>query len=575
MTVREEKQNGNIALPLPVLAGRWMRPLLIILPALLVLALNLTTREFYAWDEAYNILIGRNMMQSWDAVVRPTWIPGETRDWPSYAFDVLAFPPVISAIYAAIGAATQEAWAALDVFAALVFALYLWLAWRAVSRFNGTAGWLMLCAMAASWPLLAQMKALEAEPLVAMLTAGALYVWFRDDRRGMAACFLAGAIAGLAYLTKLWLAAPCVLAIAAVCAACAWNGGAWRREAARAAMAAAGFLVTGAAHLAFVWLTSPADVPLWLQAVYFGTFTGMGVGGIKVTGAAIAPGWAHPIWYYPAILFRDHYFLIPMLLAGLPALFEEFKQRETRLFWAMIGGGLLALGALSLPGVKEPLYILPCLFFCYAAAAGSLAAFLNAPRTRLFPLLAIAFCAASALAIAAAWASGIKPDDLTAAYAVRCILTMAGVATVIGLGIAGRTRAAIRLCGILALLAIAANALPLLRPKANLDHVVANAIRTEMATQGKTAYSVILQIQPTPQITPSDFALQLLLYPNRCHRDEEAYTNEQWAGLLDEADAFILLPKPARDDLHARHYERIRATGRPLIRRDDFEVYTP
>lgn len=578
MAVCEQQPVDTSTARAPLRRGLWLRALLIVMPAVLVLALNGYTREFYTWDEAYNILMGRNMAESWEGVVRPTWIPGETRDWQSYAFDVLAFPPLVSAIYGLIGTAAHEAWAALDVFAAAVFAFYLWLAYRCVARFNETAGLLTLCAMAASWPLLAQMRALEAEPVVALFGVTALYAYegigketAKSPKRWL--CFVAGTLAGMGYLAKLWLAAPCVLAIGGIGVARALSGRQWRHEAARAAIAALGFLAAASAHLAFVCVTSPGDLPLWVQAVYFGTFTGMGVGGIKVTGAAIAPGWAHPIWYYPAILFRDHYFLVPLFVAGIPAMLCETDRRTATVFWGMIGGGIVALAALSLPGVKEPLYILPCLFFFYAGAAYSLAAFVNAPRTRTFPLLAIAFCAATALAVTAAWTMGIKSDDITPGYVLRHVATMAGVATVLGLAMARRPHAALRACITLALLGLAANAIPLLHPKANLDVAVADAIREEMAAEGKASYSIILQVQATPQITPSDFALQLLLYPNRCHRDEEAYSAQEWARLLDAADIFILLPQHARNETHAACFENVRQTGKPLAPGPGFNAY--
>ena len=175
---------------------------------------------------------------------------------------------------------------------------------------------------------------------------------------------LGGACLGLGFLMKLWLVTPFVLASLGLLAVVRLQ----RRQLALVPVACitAGFLATASLLLAFVALRSPADVSLWLTQVYFAPFLGQSIGGSKLAGAGVPTQWSHPFWYYPAILYREHFFLFPLLLAALPAL----KRRATTEagLLAAIGFGLASLIPLSRPAIKEPLYILGVLPFLYALA---------------------------------------------------------------------------------------------------------------------------------------------------------------------------------------------------------------
>jgi hypothetical protein len=166
-----------------------------------------------------------------------------------------------------------------------------------------------------------------------------------------------------------------------------------------------------------------------VRNVYLGIISGEGVTGAKLGGAADSP--ARPLSYYPAILYRDHFHLLPLILFGLPALL-----RRTRAFavtaLAMAFGALLGLVALSVPAAKEPLYALPVVPLLYALAGTALAELeedgpKHAPANRASVKAALTIAALSLLALGgSALATGRPGPSYLALHAAG----MAAVAAV-------------------------------------------------------------------------------------------------------------------------------------------------
>jgi hypothetical protein len=131
--------------------------------------------------------------------------------------------------------------------------------------------------------------------------------------------------------------------------------------------------------LLFVAIFAREDLPAWLSNVYLGIFSGQGVTGGKLSAIAQYAKRERPTLYYPLVLYRDHFFLVPLALFGLGELLRSPRPRTSRLL-AMIAGAMMAVVALSVPAYKEARYALAVVPFLYALAGLCLAAFARAPN---------------------------------------------------------------------------------------------------------------------------------------------------------------------------------------------------
>jgi 4-amino-4-deoxy-L-arabinose transferase-like glycosyltransferase len=382
-------------------------------------------------DEGVNGTMALNMCRSLELAVRPSYIPGGSVDWVGDDLPGIANTPFHSALLALGGCPLggRPEGMGLVSFVALVATLLF--TYRLVALWERRAALLTTLLLALSPAFLWQFRLIDFEPvLVAWGMAGTYWI-ARGELSGRRwHSLLGGACLGLGFLTKLWLVAPFVLASLGVLVTVRLQ----RRRLALVpvALIVAGFLGTASLHLVLVASRSPADVPLWLTRVYFAPFLGQSIGGSKMTGEGVSPEWVHPFWYYPAILYREHFFLIPLLLAALPAL-KRRAPAATGLL-ATIGFGLASLIPLSLPAIKEPLYILGLLPFLYALVGLGASALLpgeDTPEPRGFLerralLVAGFFSAVAMLLIGAAHARGLKRDDITPVYVGAHALGMGG-----------------------------------------------------------------------------------------------------------------------------------------------------
>jgi 4-amino-4-deoxy-L-arabinose transferase-like glycosyltransferase len=347
---------------------------LVLAAALLYTAADATfLRVLQSDDEGVNVTMAVNMIEDPGQVLRPSVFPGGRRDWLTEDLPALGntpfFPGLLALLGGGLGLSGMGLLPLLALWATVLFSALL-------LRPEAPRAALYCALLLATSPgFLSLALALEFEPVLTAFCAAGLYLIVRGSRaRRRGQCFAGGALFGLGFLTKMWLIAPYALA------ACAFvlvqTTLVRAREEAPLTLrrsviaAAAGFIATASAHLVLIAIAAPQDLPRWLGSVYFGLFTAQGVTGAKLS--ASAEHTPAPLWYYPALLFREHFHLLPLALFGLPALMRRNSAHAIAAL-AMAFGACLAVVLLSVPAVKEPLYLLPVLPPLYMLAAVSLA----------------------------------------------------------------------------------------------------------------------------------------------------------------------------------------------------------
>src|SRR5258706_8016291 len=185
--------------------------------------------------------------------------------------------------------------------------------------------------------------------------------------------FLSGLCLGFSFALKLWLCGPLGLAVVVALVMRSRQAGIeLRRLMPCLGIFAIGFLIPAGLHLMAIAWFYPQDLGFWLKNIYFGIFTGAGISGTKLGGGGVPAEWIHPFWYYGAALYRDFFFLFPIILLGLvSSLRDKSLKRE---LVGSIFAGIAGLAPLSLVKVKEPLYVLTCAIFLFILAGLCLSA---------------------------------------------------------------------------------------------------------------------------------------------------------------------------------------------------------
>ena len=214
--------------------------------------------------------------------------------------------------------------------AALIAVLLAALVARAAGVFAGVGAAALL--MTLPWYGDSSRFAASVIPVTA-LGAAALVVLARAPAT-IARAAAAGALLGLAYLCKLWLMLPLLLAALAMIG---------RRPAHAAALLAATIAV-GSAHLIAVAVFEPALLPGWFLfgwRVFLWDW---------LTGAPYAGELVHPPGYYLWILTHAFVLLLPLVGLGALTAVRRLSEPAPRglLVWAL-GAALLSLSAVKLP----------------------------------------------------------------------------------------------------------------------------------------------------------------------------------------------------------------------------------
>jgi hypothetical protein len=375
-------------------ASRARRPLLVAGAAAFVAGVARLDVHRACWsqDEIDLVSAAVAMQERGEAWLRPTYHPFQPGAFERLG-DGLIAPPLASGLMAipgVLGLRTPDVWP-------LLGSLLFFAGIALVARSFGASRLPRLLAVVAVTLCLAprlmlDMLSLEGEIPLAGLGLLALGVALgRGESRLPARAALSGALLGAAFLCKLWLVGPAALATGFV-----WIARSRGRRKAVLAALAGGFLATACVHLALVAWLDEAALGRWLREVYFAAFGLGGVAATKWTGVAAHPEWSHGAWYYPAAIVRELGFAAPLAAFGALRLggvrrrctVRASEAALTQPLRAALLGFAVGVAILSVPPIKEPLYVLPALAFGVAIAARAL--YLLSHTRRASPALAAA-----------------------------------------------------------------------------------------------------------------------------------------------------------------------------------------
>lgn len=414
--------------------GRFSLLVLAAVACVAMLVSNLLWRELYTGDEGFYAVTAQNMLQSPTYWLRPSYFPAG-----DFAIDHggFAHPPFNSYFYAVSLWLARGSLAGPEVLNVLALAALLFVTYRLVALFDRLSAAFAVLLLATSPAILASYSFLEAEPLMTTFGVAGVYCCLRAGfARGQRLwLFLGGLCLGFAFALKLWLCGPLVVAAGiALLVRARESHIKWTAIASGLALFVLGGVLPAGLHLAAIAWYHPEDLRFWLNDIYFGLFTRSGISGAKLGGTDTPAAWTHPVWYYGAAVYREHFFLLPIILYGALSMLRDPSLRGRLL--AVIAVGLLGLVPLSLMKVKEPLYVLACVIFLYALAGTCLAALTRRlesgrglDRGSLF--LGSAWTIGLGLAVLGAYFLGIKPDDITPTFAWSHSLVMGGVLAIV------------------------------------------------------------------------------------------------------------------------------------------------
>jgi dolichol-phosphate mannosyltransferase len=331
-------------------------------------------------NEGVNVTMARNIHESSQFFTRPSVFPSGRQDWLTEDVPALGNLPTYPAVLAAMSA--LPGWSGLAFISFLAWCITVYATSRLVSLVDSKAGLYTAILMLCSPALLLSFRRIEFEPIMTALCAAGGYqvvrgIWQRQRLR----CLIGGALLGLGFITKMWLIVPYAFAMISFCVG---EAASVRRSGQSAGLrksvivGGVGFAVTASAHLLYVAIVSPADLPVWIQNVYFGIFSGRGITSGKLSALTDYAQHERSALYYPLVLYRDHFALLPLCMYGIGEVLRVPQVRRRRLL-AMIMGGLVAIVALSVPAYKDARYVLAATPFMYAFAGLCLSAFARSP----------------------------------------------------------------------------------------------------------------------------------------------------------------------------------------------------
>jgi 4-amino-4-deoxy-L-arabinose transferase-like glycosyltransferase len=379
-----------------------------------------------------------------DQVARPDYYVGGWSDWGEGAYTLLYFPPAPDVLYGlSIGAfGLGPAGFGLPLLlAGLLTALALYALGRQL--WDRTTGLAAAALFLWSEAALREGSQLEAEaPLTALGTLAVAAVALGTARRHWGWFAAAGAAFGAAFLLKLYMGLfPGLVTVGfLVWGLRAAPGVESRlRVLGRWAVLAGTTAAVGLSHLAWLALTRPETLSVW-EFVYVRSL----VERAGVAGTA-------PVWYYPALLYRDFAPLVVPLLWAAAELFHGRARRDAdegqrRWLVGTTAASILALFAFS---KKESAYLYPLVPFVVLFAGRGLtglARFAAAPDRRPRALLAgAALCVAAVAGLVGLWLVGFRPTGLDLPFLVLHTVTVGALGAAFVWWRRGRTARAPRL----------------------------------------------------------------------------------------------------------------------------------
>jgi len=366
-------------------------------------------------DEASHVIMAQNIASDLEYFARPSITPEGDLDAKR---NVVTFPPGDPFLRAIAIRILGDSFLASALVSALAWGAALFFIYR-IARLLGpdSAPWTLILA-ACSPGLFWMFSWQEAEPTMTAFGLGATWLLTSGHwNRKLLRTVLGGVLLGFAVVIKIYLVLPFVVVVAA-CIVGRWFDDLppCKFDLKFVAMAALGFIPAAGSHLIAVWILAPHELSFWIEQVYLGALnTENATVSEKFSGHARTGNQSHPFWYYLAILYRDHFVLVPVLLAAVLDPRRRFKawRRPEAIALAV---GVLVIALWSIPATKEPLYILPSVTFLYLlcgwALNGSATAALNLSRR----LVVLFSTVGLGVAIIIAGLAGIKADDITSAY---------------------------------------------------------------------------------------------------------------------------------------------------------------
>lgn len=366
-------------------------------------------------DEASHIIMAQNIAHDFDYFARPSIMPLGDLDAKR---NIVTFAPGDPLLRAAAFKLIGDVFLASALVNALAWAASLFFIYR-IARLLGpdSASWTLMLA-ACSPGLFWMFSWQEAEPTMTSFGLGATWLltsghWNRKAVRTV----IGGVLLGFAVVIKLYLVLPFV-AVVGVCIVGRWFDDLppCRFDVKFLGLALLGFIPAACSHLLAVWILAPEELAFWIRQVYLAPLLGTATPlAQKLEGYERIAGLNHPFWYYLAILYRDHFVLVPVLLAAVldpRRQWQAWRRPEA----IALAAGVLVIALWSILANKEPLYILPSITFLYLLSGWALNGSADAALTRSRKMVVVFATLGLGVAIAIAGRAGIKPDDITPAY---------------------------------------------------------------------------------------------------------------------------------------------------------------
>ena len=348
----EKKQGSRFA---------WMIILAATFVIVVLLSLNLGVNDLVGGDEGYYGVMARNILSDSRYIVNTSMSPlGQPGDKP------FLYPLVLagSLLIGGIGEVPMRLVTLLVAAASGIFLMLIG------SELGDRRAGLLSGLMYLFTPMLANTgRIVSAEPLLVSLSLAGVWlvlVALRCERRW--AGIAAGALFGLAFLTKLWLVA--IPAAGAAGGIIYFRYSRMNRPVAKTAGSVlVGFLILGSLQLLLCLIFSPDTFRHWL-----GIYTGFSLAD-RVAGGGFAAYWHKPWNYYLLLIGRTFGQWLPLVPLGFITVLRNRRESPASavtIIW------LIPLIAISVISVKSGNYILPLMPALFLLAGFGASALIHA-----------------------------------------------------------------------------------------------------------------------------------------------------------------------------------------------------
>lgn len=363
-------------------ASSWSIVLVATIVMVVLLSMNLGVNDLVGGDEGYYGVMARNILEDPGYIVNTSLSPlGPPGDKP------FLYPLVLAGALS-IGGIGEIPMRMITMLIAATSGIFLLLIG---SQLGDRRAGLFAGLMYLFTPLLANTgRVVGAEPLLVSLSLAGVWlilVAVRGSRPWLG--FFAGALFGLAFLTKLWLVA---IPIAGAAGGMLYlRGSRGRGPAGRiAGSALSGFILLGSFQLLLCLIFSPDTFRHWL-----GIYAGFSLTD-RVAGGAFADYWHRPWNFYLLTIGRSFGQWLVLVPLGITTVLRRRGESGAA---AVLISWLVPLLFMSLVPVKSGNYILPLMPALYLVAGFGSSAMTGAVRGEAMSLRGAIFLAAAGMAL--------------------------------------------------------------------------------------------------------------------------------------------------------------------------------